>query len=361
MTEHTEMQAVVNHGPKDYRLERVPRPTAGPREVIIRVDAAGICGSDAKCYAGGEMFWGGADPWVKAPVVPGHEFFGTVVELGDGAEQHHGVSLGEKAIAEQIRPCDRCRFCERGQYWMCQVHDIHGFQGEVADGAWAQFMRFGSTARVHRMPDDISDEAGVLVEPLACAIHGVNRADVQLGDTVVLAGAGPIGLLMLQVLRLRSPRTIIVSDARADRLELAAQLGADVTVDVSQTDLDTVVRQLTDGYGCDVFIEATGHPSAVEQGLQVLRRLGRMVVYGVFGAPTTVDWSVIGDRKELDVLGAHLGPYSYPTAIAYLADGTIDAGRLVTHRYPLEEFDEALQVVRDGTGIKVMLQPSLDA
>jgi erythritol/L-threitol dehydrogenase len=351
------MQAVVNHGPGDYRLEEVPAPTAGDGEVVIRVDAAGICGSDGKCYSGSEMFWGGEQPWVKAPVIPGHEFFGTVVELGPGAAQKHGVAEGDRVIAEQIYPCDACRFCQRGEYWMCQVHDIYGFQREVADGAWAGRMRLGARSRIHRMPDDISLEAGVLVEPLSCAIHAVDRADVRFGDVVMLAGAGPIGLLMLQVLRLKTPKTIIVTDAKPERLALAAELGADVTVDVTEQDPAEVAREHTDGYGCDVFIEATGYPSAVEQGLDALRRLGTMLVYGVFGSPVTVDWSIIGDRKGLDIRGAHLGPYSYPTAIDYLHRGVVDAQTMVTHQLPLSEFGRGLDLLAEGAGIKIMLRP----
>lgn len=351
------MPAVVNHGPGDYRLEEVPVPSAGDGEVVIRVEAAGICGSDGKCFAGSAMYWEGDPPWVKAPVIPGHEFFGTVIELGSGAAERHGVAEGDTVVAEQIYPCDACRFCRRGEYWMCEVHDIYGFQRGVADGAWARYMRLGARSRIHRMPPDISREAGVLVEPLACAIHAVDRADVRLDDVVVLAGAGPIGLLILQVLRLRSPRTIIVADANPDRLALAAQLGADVTVDVTEQDPATVARDHTDGYGCDVFIEATGHPAAVEQGLDALRRLGRMLVYGVFGAPVTVDWSVISDRKGLEIRGAHLGPYRYPTAIDHLYRGVVQAGPLVTHQLPLEEFDRALRILQQGDGIKVMLVP----
>lgn len=132
------MTAVRNYGPRDYRLETVARPTAGPGEVIIHVDASGICGSDGKCFTGSGMFWEGDQPWVKAPVTPGHEFFGTVIELGESAGEKHGLSIGNRAIAEQIYPCNRCRYCQRGQYWMCEVHDIYGFQGGISDGAWAE-------------------------------------------------------------------------------------------------------------------------------------------------------------------------------------------------------------------------------
>ena len=209
------MVAVLNHAPRDYRFEKIEKPKAGPGEVIIKIDAAGICGSDGKCFIGAPSLW---DNWVKAPVVPGHEFFGTVVELGPGAAEKFGLKAGDKTIAEQIYPCERCRYCRSGKYWMCEIHDMYGFQKQC-NGGWAEYMRLGPNSRVHKMPNDIRREDGVLVEPLSCAIHAVERGDIQLGDTVVLAGAGPLGLLMLQIIKLKNPGQIIVTDAKPDRLE----------------------------------------------------------------------------------------------------------------------------------------------
>jgi erythritol/L-threitol dehydrogenase len=352
------MQAVRNHGPRDFRLEKLPRPRARAGEVVVRVDAAGICGSDGKCYAGAAMFWEGKPPYVKPPVTPGHEFFGTVVELGEGAAEKFGLEVGDKAIAEQIYPCDRCRYCQRGQYWMCEVHDIYGFQRDTADGAWAEYMRFGRNSRVHKMPADIRREAGVLVEPLACAMHAVERADVQLGDTVVLAGAGTLGLLMLQILELKNPGQIIVEDVKPERLEMARALGAGVTINVKETDPVAKVKSLTGGYGTDVFIEASGHAPAVVQGIDMLRKLGTFVAFGVFGEKTTLDWSIIGDRKELDIRGAHLGPYCYPRAIDYLYRGVVRSDIIVTSRLPLSQFQQGIESVLAGKGVKVMLDPA---
>ena len=147
------------------------------------------------------MFWGGdgQPAWVKAPVIPGHEFFGYVEELGEGAAEHFGVDIGDRVIAEQIVPCGKCRYLHIGKYWMCEVHNIFGFQRVVADGGMADYMRFPPTARVHKIPDGISLEDAAIIEPLACAIHTVNRGDIQLDDVVVIAGAGPLGLMMTQV------------------------------------------------------------------------------------------------------------------------------------------------------------------
>ena len=351
------MMAVRNYGPRDYRLETIAKPTAGPGEVVIHVDASGICGSDGKCFTGSGMFWDGDDPYVKVPVTPGHEFFGTVTELGEGAGEKHGLEVGDKAIAEQIYPCDKCRYCKRGQYWMCEVHNIYGFQREVADGAWADYMKFGVNARVHKVPDDMSLEAGVLIEPLACAIHAVERGEIQLGDTVVLAGAGTLGLLKLQVIKQKNPGLIVVQDGKPERLELAKKLGADVVININEQDPVQSVKDLTDGYGADVFIEATGYPQAVVNGLNMIRKLGTFVAFGVFGSPTTADWSIIGDRKELNIHGAHLGPYCYPLAIDYLYRGVVDADAIVTHRLPLSRFAEGMEMLLRGEGVKIMLEP----
>ena len=359
MTNDDRMTAIVCHAPEDYRVEQIARPRAGPRELVIRIGACGICASDCKCWSGAKMFWGGdgAQPWVKAPVVPGHEFFGYVEELGEGAAEHFGVARGDRVIAEQIVPCERCRYCRSGKYWMCEVHNIFGFQREVADGGMAQYMRIPSTAIVHTIPHDMPVDDAAIIEPLACAIHAVNRGDIQLDDVVVIAGAGPIGLMMVQVAHLKTPRKLVVIDLVPQRLELAKRYGADVVINPKEQDAPKMVRDLTGGYGCDVYIEATGSPSGAVQGLDLIRKLGRFVEFSVFGHDTTADWSIIGDRKELDVRGAHLGPYCYPVAIDLLARGLVTSKGIVTHDYPLERWHEAIEVANSLDSIKVLMKP----
>jgi threonine dehydrogenase-like Zn-dependent dehydrogenase len=351
------MTAVVCHGPKDYRVEKIARPVPRSREMVIRIGACGICASDCKCWSGAKMFWG-SDPWVKAPVVPGHEFFGYVEELGSEAGEHFGVALGDRVIAEQIVPCERCRYCTSGQYWMCEVHNIFGFQRQVADGGMAELMRIPANARVHRIPPELSLEEAAIIEPLACAIHAVNRGDIQLDDVVVIAGAGPIGLMMVQVARLKTPRKLIVIDMVAERLELATRYGADVVIDPAHEDVLATVRSLTRGYGCDVYIEATGATGGVVQGLDMIRKLGRFVEFSVFGSETAADWSIIGDRKELDIRGAHLGPYCYPIAIDLLVRDLVTSDGIVTHDYPLEEWDDAIKMANSLDSVKVLMKPA---
>lgn len=354
------MQAVVVHGVEDYRLETVAVPQVGPGEVLVRVLATGVCASDAKTFLGAARVWGGDGmaAYIQTPVIPGHEFVGRVVALGKGAGEKHGLEIGDLAVSEQIVPCWQCRFCRRGQYWMCQRHDIYGFVRGRAEGSWAEYMRFPAEAINHKVPAEVRPEHAALIEPLACAIHTVERGEIQLGDVVVIAGMGPIGMCMLQVAQLKGPGLLIALDLEPSRLALARKLGANLALNPREEDVVARVLELTDGYGCDVYIEASGAGAAVPQGLQMIRKLGTFVEFSVHGAPVAVDWSIIGDAKELNIHGAHLGPYCYPKAIRYIHDGTIAADRIVTHTLPLAEFQRGLELVHDqGASLKVVLVP----
>lgn len=359
MTLPKTMKAVRVYGIQDYRLEEVPVPEIGPGEVLVRVLATGICASDVKTYHGARV-WGSdeIESYIEVPVIPGHEFVGQVVALGEGAAEKYGLEIGDMAVSEQIVPCWNCRFCRRGQYWMCHRHDIYGFKKDRAEGSWAEYMRFPANAINHKVPSDIPPEQAALIEPLSCAIHAVERGNIQLGDVVVIAGMGPIGLCMLQVARQKGPGLLIALDAKPKRIELAKQLGADLAINVLEEDAIQKVLDLTDGYGCDVYIEATGAGPAVPQGLQMLRRLGTFVEFSVHAGPVAVDWSIIGDVKELNIHGSHLGPYCYPLAIEYLRNGVVNGAALVSHRLPLDRFEEGLEIAHQADeSIKVVLIP----
>lgn len=353
------MPAVICHGPEDYRLEElaVPKPEAG--EVIIRVQSTGICASDIKCYSGAALFWGdeARTGYCQAPVTPGHEFVGEVVELGEGAGEKYGLKLGDTAISEQILPCWNCRYCQRGQYWMCEHGDVYGFR-QKAFGSWAEYMRFPANAINYKVPKDIPLHHAVFIEPLACSIHAVERGNIQYQDTVVIAGCGPLGLGMFAAARMKGPERIIALDLSDERLEVALRCGADIGLNPSKTDVVAQVKELTDGYGCDVYIEATGHPSAVAQGLNMIRKLGTFVEFSVFREPVTVDWTIIGDTKELNIHGSHLGPHCYPVAIRMLQEGRLPMNEIVTHRLALEQFQQGIDLVASGlTSVKVTLEP----
>ncbi|WP_372465384.1 alcohol dehydrogenase catalytic domain-containing protein [Spelaeicoccus albus] len=355
------MQAVVCHGPENYRLEELPVPTPGPGEMLLKVDGVGICASDLKCYHGAAKFWGDENrpAWAESEVVPGHEFAGTIIQADDEALTHHGVELGDRVTCEQIVPCGTCRYCRRGQYWMCAPHDMFGFK-RATPGAMAEYLVVPKIALPHKISKDLPPAHAAFAEPLSCSLHGVERANIQFEDVVVVAGAGPIGLGMIAGAKSKNPMTVVALDMVDEKLELARRCGADVTVNIATQDAVTVVRDLTDGYGADVYIESTGHPSAVGQGLGLLRKLGTYVEYSVFGSDVTVDWSIISDDKELDVRGAHLGPHCWPAAIAMIESGRLPMDDICTDQFPLEDFQAALDLVGDTSGrsVKVSLLPA---
>jgi threonine dehydrogenase-like Zn-dependent dehydrogenase len=354
------MQSVMCYGPHDYRLEEIPLPQVGPGEVLVRVLGAGICAGDAKCFNGAPLFWGDEhrQAYCQPPITPGHEFAGEVVALGEGAAEKYGLALGDLAISEQIVPCWQCRFCQRGQYWMCDgKHDVYGFR-QRTPGAMAEYMRFPADAINHRIPRQITARQAVYIEPLACAIHAVQRGNIELGDTVVIAGCGSLGLGMVAAARLKNPGLLIALDLLPHRLGVARKCGADLVMNPLEVDVVAEVQKLTGGYGCDVYIEATGHTEAIGQGLRMIRRLGTFVEFSVFTEPATLDWTIIGDTKELDIHGSHLGPYCYPLAMDMMIKGQVPVDEIVTHAFALEDFPQAFQLVEaPQDSIKVMLQP----
>jgi len=351
------MKAVVAYAPGDYKYEEVETPKIeNDKEIIIKVEACGICAGDIKAFEGAPSFWGDETQpaYIKAPMIPGHEFIGEIVQMGDAVR---GFEIGDRVISEQIVPCWDCRFCGRGQYWMCEKHDLYGFQSNV-NGGMAEYMRFTKDAINYKVPEDLPLEQAILIEPYACSLHAVQRAQVQLGDVVVLAGAGTLGLGMIGALKKSGPGKLVVLDMKEDRLELAKEYGADVVLNPSKVDVVQAIKDMTEGYGCDIYIEATGHPKSVEQGLHAIRKLGRFVAFSVFSEPVTVDWSIISDRKELDILGSHLGPYCYPLVIEGISNGDFPTAGVVTHQLKLEEFEKGFKLMETGDeSLKVILKP----
>ena len=353
------MQAVVNHGPREYRLEEIPRPQPGPGEALVQVEAVGICASDLKCYNGAAKFWGDDQrpAWAETEVVPGHEFVGRVVELDEAAARRWNVDVGDRVTSEQIVPCWSCRFCRRGQYWMCARNDVYGFKRRTP-GGMAEYMVFPADALVHRVSNRLPAAHAAFIEPLSCALYAVERARVSFEDVVVVAGCGPIGLGMVAGAAAKFPAQVIALDLYDAKLALAERCGATLTLNIARDDVAAAVRDVTDGYGADIYLDGSGHPSAVAQGLQLLRKLGTFVEYSVFGAEVTVDWTTIGNDKQLDILGAHLGPHCWPAAARMLDSDRIPMSEIVTHQLPLSDFQHGLDLVADGSAsIKVSLLP----
>jgi len=353
------MQAVVCHGPGDYRIEQIPVPEPGPGAALVKVEAVGICASDLKCYHGAAKFWGDEHrpAWAEREVIPGHEFVGIVVRLDEAARERWGVEVGDRVVSEQIVPCWRCRYCQRGQYWMCAPHDLYGFKRRTP-GGMASYMVFPPEAIVYRISSDLPAHHAAFAEPLACSLHAVERADIRFDDVVVVAGCGPIGVGMVLGAVAKSPAHVVALDVFDSKLDVARLCGADIIVNVSRDDPFPVVANLTQGYGADVYLDGSGHAAAVPQGLRLLRKLGTYVEYGVFGSEVSVDWSIISDDKELDVRGAHLGPHCWPAAIRMLESGELPMDRICTHQLPLVHYQQGLDLVAESANsIKVTLMP----
>ena len=290
------------------------------------------------------MFWGSDDgvqpSWVQPPFIPGHEFLGRVVFAGENVK---GYAEGDRICVDQIAPCGECRFCKSGQYWMCQPHQMYGFFKDFC-GGMAEYVRIRTKhAVIHRVPESLTLEQAICIEPSGCSKHCVDRANIQAEDYVVISGCGTLGLGMITYARTRNPKCLIALDMQDNCLEKAKAFGADIVWNPSKVNVVDEIMKLTDGYGCDTYIEATGHPSSVTQGMQMVRKLGRFVEFSVFGAPTTLDWSIIGDRKELDVLGSHLSPYCFPYVIEGINNGTLKTDGVVSSLFELKDWKKAFE------------------
>jgi erythritol/L-threitol dehydrogenase len=335
----TTMRAVRCHGfGRQHRLTTdMPIPEPGPGELLVRVDASGVCAAD-------RAMWEDRAPWQLAfPFVPGHEFTGTVVALGAGAGELHGVTEGDRAVAELNVTHGEDWYSRRGLYHLSDAMDV---LGATLDGGWAEYMRYPADAVVHKVPDGVSDLAACYTEPLANAIHGVDRAAIGFGDVVVVSGAGAIGMGMVQTARLRTPRALIVVNPGEEKRAIALRLGADLAFHPDDPELRTAIHDLTGGRGCDAYLESSGKTTSFQLGLDLLRKRGRLVVFGVYDAPAVVDLNVFGEFKELDILGGHLAPFTYSVALDLMARGLVDGDACVTHTYALEELEQAIT----GTG-----------
>lgn len=347
------MKALVAYGKGDYRLEQnYPTPECGPDDIIIKTEGCGICAGDLKCMHGVAKFWGDdiQPRWVKPPFIPGHEFFGRVVQIGENVKDY---KIGDRLTSDQIVPCGKCRFCRTGHYWMCQPHDMYGYQ-YYNNGGMAEYVKYLPNSinmgTVYKVPEELPFEKAVLVEPYACSKHAVDRAGITNDDVVVISGAGTLGLGMITYARMKNPKKLIVLDMKANRLEKAKEFGADEVYNPGECNIDEVIKGETDGYGCDIYIEATGNPASVRQGLTIIRKLGTFVEFSVFGSETSVDWSIIGDSKELDIRGSHLSPYTYPFVMENMMNGNLKTDGVVSHIFTLDDWEKAFDLATGKEG-----------
>lgn len=326
-----------------------PRPSAGPGEVVLRVGANSICGSDLSAYRG-------VHSRIKPPTILGHEFAGTVAETGPDVQ---GVVIGTRVAVEPNIACGRCRYCNSGFPNICVDYSVIGEETSRA-GACAEYVKVPA-GQLYPLPDDVTAAEGALVQPLAISYNAVvNKAAVSPGQVVVIFGGGPIGLGSMLISRHRGARTIVV-DLLDYRLDMARSLGADVVVNPEREDLPAMVRRETEGYGADVAIEAVGgaQTETLMQACRLTASQGKVIVLGSFktdGAPIPI---VDMKFREVEVIGSQGHPRTFAPTLELIASGELPAAKLITHRFPLDRAAEAFRLLSeraDGV-MKVVIEP----
>lgn len=335
------MRAAVLRGVGDVVVEERAMPQPGSGEVLVRVGAVGICGSDTHYFDHGRI----GRFVVAQPLVLGHEASGVIVEVGPDVADRQ---VGQRISIEPGRPDFTCPECLAGRYNLCR--DMRFFATPPVDGAFAEYVLVHQ-AMAHVVPDEVSDEAAALLEPLSVAVWACGKGRVRAGSSVLVTGAGAIGLLCLQVARAAGATRIAVSDVNERRLAVARDLGATDVVDARKNGFDALA------WAPQVLLECSGYPPVVAEGIRSLAPAGRAVLVGMGGDELAMPVSVVQER-EIEVTGTFRYANTWPTAIALVASGRVDLDRLVTGRYRLDQVAEALTAARrDPAAIKAIVRP----
>jgi 2-desacetyl-2-hydroxyethyl bacteriochlorophyllide A dehydrogenase len=331
------MRAIVIDRPGSFRVADVPVPRPRDDQVVVRVECCGICGTDLHILAG-------EFPPTPYPIIPGHEFAGTVVARGEDVRR--GLPVGARVAVDPSLYCGHCRKCRSGRDNLCENWAA---VGDTVSGAFAEFVAVPAD-NAYLLPAHLDAQHGAMAEPLACAVHGLRRLGPVVGEPTVVIGAGTMGLLMLQLLLLAGAGPVAVVDRVSDRLEVARKLGAAQAV--------TDAGQLA-GVPFQAAVDATGAPAAIEAAIGLLSRGGRMLVFGVSPADAAIGVSpfrVYND--EITITGSMAILRSFGQAVDLLASGAVDPRPLLSEPLPLDEFGEAVSRVRAGHGIKWHIRPS---
>lgn len=331
------MRASVLHPGGALAVEKRPVPQPDPDDVLIRVAAVGVCGSDTHYLRHGRI----GEFVVTAPLVLGHEASGIIVAVGANVPESR---VGERVSIEPQRPEPFSAETLRGEYNLCP--GMRFYATPPVDGALAEYVTIGAPF-AHPVPDTVSDEAAALLEPLSVAIAALRKAQLGLGGSVLVAGAGPIGLLCAQVARASGAYRIVVTDLDADRRAASLRYGATRALDPAHAEGES---------GFDAFIDASGAPSAIRAGIAAVRPGGRIVLVGMGADDVELPVSVIASR-ELMLTGLFRYANTWPTAIALVADGKVDLDSMVTARFGLDEAEAALNADRMIGGIKAVVYP----
>ena len=332
------MRAVTIDAPKVLRITEAPEPVPRAGQVVLAVDLVGVCGTDVHVVDGHFQA-------ARYPVVPGHEVTGTVVAVGDGVGD---LQVGDRVVVDPGLPCRTCLLCRRGRPNLCERRNAVGItlNGGAADRVAVP------AVNCHVLPEGLPASAAVLTEPLACVLHALEQAPAPLGRRALVYGAGTIGLLALQVLRHLAVDSVDVVDINPDKLDVAAQLGADSTV---------APDGLPDREDWDLVVDASGAPEAIADGLSRLQRGGVFLQVGVAPEEATVPLSPYRVfSREIAIVGSMTTRHTFPGALRLLAGGIIDTGKIVEAPVPLTHYDEAIARVRGGGALKVVVSPGLD-
>ncbi len=335
------MKAAVLRGLRDIVCEEVPDPQPGPGEVLIKVRYCGICGSDIHGYREG-LFPPGT--------VMGHEFSGDVVEVGSGVEN---ISVGEKATVNPANPCGECRWCRNGRYSLCPAGMAAGIGLSDWSGGLAEYVRAGAS-QVWKLPANVSHRQGAVIEPLAVALHAVRVSGVSLGQSVLVMGAGAIGLLVMQLARRAGAAKVVVAEVAENRLEAAEKLGADRVFNPLKDELRHVKKEIPEGP--DIVFECSGAEQAMNDALRLVIRGGKIMMVGMSIKPVSLSHVHIL-QKELTLQAALSYSDDFKFAIPLVADGSVDVDTLVTNVVPLADVKEAFdEQVKAENSIKVLIE-----
>ena len=330
--------AAVWYGTNDLRLEDRPLPRLGPTDVAVDVVGCGVCATDLHLLDGSISLY-------APPKVLGHETGGTVVAVGEAVTH---VKPGDAVALDTSVPCNTCFFCREGRPFNCpnRVSVAAGFaEHNVVPGTV-----------VYKLPAGVKPEMGALAEPLSCAIHAAERGDIRPADTVAIVGAGALGLLVLQVARLKGATHIVVSDLDPSRRELALRFGANRVVDAASENLVEVAREMTEGRGVDCAFEAVGTQRTLEQAFELPRQGGTLVQVSVPPNTARPAWPAYElFSRELTIRGSFVRTNEFRRAVDLL--GTLDLAPLVTRRFPLRRVQDAIQAARGRDGIRVLVGP----
>lgn len=331
-------------GNKTFAVTDLPTPHAGPGELVLRNQVCGVCGTDVHIYHGEP---GSAD--VNPPVVLGHEYSGEVVEVGEGVT---GFAVGDHVTVDPNIYCGHCAYCQNGKKQLCPSMEAIGV---TRDGGFAQYSRIPAS-QAFKLEPTVPWEAAAMAEPLACCLHGIDLAGIQVGDKVCVVGGGAIGLLMVQLAKLSGASQIVLSEPNEKRRQVGLQLGANAAIDPTRPDAQEAFAQVLGG-GANVVIECVGNVPAVKSAFQFAGKGATVLLFSVPKVDATFDLPLFDVyKKELTIKGSFVNPDTHARAVALINSGKVDFGPIITHRFPLDQLPEAIAMQMSDASIKVVVE-----